>query len=300
MAASEPSLPLEEAAVEAAAPLSTHLSALEPNNEPDNDTAAVTTDAHGGDSDSDISMEADSEDEDNRSAHPAEHQPPAGTALATSGTPTQTNDGPLRKRKSLADPSGLDHHLVSFPETKKVKLQDDGGEHLIHTHHLPADRSRLPAEIWHHIFTFCQPQTLGALLRVNKAFNSYLDPAASQPHEQQPEPSSQGLAQILKPNSIWRASRRTFLPNMPSPLRNKTELDMWRMACSLVCAHCGKLSVGSPSVQPDPSHPGPGMDGVSIIWPFATQSCGPCLLKNSVKVSDNLVRPAREGLFSLT
>lgn len=151
-----------------------------------------------------------------------------------------------------------------------------------------ADRSHLPAVIWHHIFTFCPPRTLGRLLSVNTVFNSYLDPAsavvAKKPLSTLDRPPGKSLEPI-EPNDIWRGSRRSFWPNMPGPLREKTELDMWRLCCSTACQFCGKRDVKKPLPASDPLRTGPGADGVACIWEFRARCCGPCLLSKSLSVS---------------
>ena len=70
------------------------------------------------------------------------------------------------------------------------------------------DLSFLPAEVWHHIFTFVHPTTLGKLLQVNTVFNSYLDPSST------PRWSSRrpGCASGLPPDSLWQGSSRRFWP----------------------------------------------------------------------------------------
>ncbi|KAM7214683.1 hypothetical protein V8F06_009933 [Rhypophila decipiens] len=161
------------------------------------------------------------------------------------------------------------------------------------------DKSLLPPEIWHHIFTLCPPKTLANLLSVNKLFNHYLDPSSSA-LSGSPVPVSQGghgALGPLKPNAIWQASRRLFWPHMPVPLRSKTELEMWRLACSPVCQGCRKTDPRGPPNPPDSSHPGPGPgpgpgpDGVAVIWSFARCLCLSCLLKTSIKEVDLQLMP---------
>lgn len=195
-----------------------------------------------------------------------------------------------KKRKSLADkPDG--QSLLENQEVKKVKTQQPGhiqsplsNGNAISVH---SDRSTLPAEIWHHIFTFCPPRTLGKLLLVNRLFSSYLVPSSTI-RSDEPRPLSAGVLALVKPNSMWQASRRRFWPTMPAPLQDKTELDMWQLSCSSSCQFCGK---SAPVQHPDPSEPwqqGPGTDGIAIIWAFASRSCGTCLLTKSIKVCNYL------------
>ncbi|KAK4229502.1 hypothetical protein QBC38DRAFT_471980 [Podospora fimiseda] len=159
------------------------------------------------------------------------------------------------------------------------------------SHQNPGDRSILSPQIWHHIFTFCPPKSLGNLLAVNKQFNCYLDPASTLDAEipRAIPPKTDALVAYLKPNDIWRASRRLFWPNMPTPLRSKTELDMWRLACSKKCQFCNKTDSRDRSLPFDPRHPGPGSEGTAAIWAFGTRTCASCLVENSTKEVDLLI-----------
>ncbi|KAL1883840.1 hypothetical protein VTK73DRAFT_7628 [Phialemonium thermophilum] len=152
------------------------------------------------------------------------------------------------------------------------------------------DRSLLPPEIWHRIFTFCPPKTLGNLLRVNKLFNFYLDPSAQVPLAQPPS-SAGGALSPVKPDNIWRASRRFFWPHMPVPLRSMTELQSWRLVCSNRCQVCGKQGSRDAQAQTESLKLGPGTDDVAPVWPFALCVCGSCLLKRTIKEIDLLLSP---------
>jgi hypothetical protein len=144
------------------------------------------------------------------------------------------------------------------------------------------DRSLLPPEIWHHILTFIPPRTLGNLLRVNKLFNAYLLPGSAA-GSRIPSSLPSNTLSYLKPDTIWRASRRLFWPRMPGPLRQHSELDMWRLLCSQHCQFCG-LRAEMVSDGSDPWHSGPGSKGLSLIFAFAIASCGPCLVTNTMTV----------------
>ncbi|EFX05587.1 f-box domain containing protein [Grosmannia clavigera kw1407] len=177
---------------------------------------------------------------------------------------------PLRKRKSLGD--GLDDAVrIEEPQAgdpKKVKVGDDG--HPEPAGKLPvvvSGRESIPPEIWHHIFTFCPPKTLGNLLCVNKLFNFYLDPNSAATPTVPPSPPK-SATKLQKPNAIWQAARRLYWPYNPGPLKDKTELDMWRLACSHVCQFCGKKDSRRALPSNDPLRFGPGADGVTCIWAF--------------------------------
>ncbi|KAI1807692.1 hypothetical protein F4811DRAFT_573996 [Daldinia bambusicola] len=167
--------------------------------------------------------------------------------------------------------------------SKKIKLDDEDPSRSLSTVACPLDKSLLPAEIWHRIFTFTPPRTLGNFLSVNKLFSVYLDPSSPY-HYKTPSPLSQSSSRLLKPDVIWQLSRRRFWPRMPTPLQQKTELDMWRLACGRRCQFCGKpdsLSTNSSHNQNDCRH--------QPIWPFALRSCESCLVEKTMKEIDLLL-----------
>jgi hypothetical protein len=172
-------------------------------------------------------------------------------------------------------------------EYKRVKF-DLGGDSALASYrdedgHLRTDRSLLPAEIWHQIFTFTSPRALGRLLQVNKVFRAYLDPSSpTNPHTL--ASLSISVAQKRSPEAIWQASRRFSLPGMPSPLKGFNELEMWILACTDLCQFCDRNGQPVNQISSDQWHSGPGETGVSTIWPFAIRSCGSCLKEKSIKV----------------
>ncbi|KAL2005251.1 hypothetical protein VTN00DRAFT_2461 [Thermoascus crustaceus] len=170
---------------------------------------------------------------------------------------------------------------VDFP-AKRAKL--DGFHSAADTvHSISVDRSKLPKEVWHHIFTFLPPVTLGTLLRVNKAFNFYLTPSETKSLD---SPGTSGLLKSQCPNSIWSASRKLFHPGMPRPLENMTELDMWKLVRGGNCQFCGKAGNLSLFSESSPWEAGPGQNGVRIVWPFGIRSCGECLTERTEKEMD--------------
>lgn len=253
------------------------------------DAHASPINGHGEDVDdsaSDVSMEPQTDDEDD--AHPPDFQPqniPIDALALETSQPVANNhleDSAARKRKSPGYTPDREYGLRALEAAKKVKLEQSskdvqGDEEPV------VDKSALPAEIWHHIFTFCPPRSLGGLLLVNRLFNVYLDPSSSIRRDR-PQPLSSGRLSLLQPNAVWQASRRRFWPNMPSPLQGKTELDMWQLSCSTSCQHCDRQGTLQEQGSSDPWQSGPGKDGVAIIWAFATRACGTCLLVKSIKV----------------
>lgn len=247
-------------------------------------------DGDGDDSASDVSMEPQTDDEDEADLNPQPHNIPVDAFYPTTSQAVANNQAEAtaaKKRKSPGDTLNSEGGLKTMEAAKKVKL-GQSPEGVQDGHKPLADKSALPPEIWHHIFTFCPPRSLGRLLLVNRLFNVYLCPSSSIRRDR-PQALSSGRLSPLQPNSIWQASRRRFWPNMPSPLQGKTELDMWQLSCSTSCQHCGRQGPAQEQGSSDPWHSGPGKDGVAIIWPFATRSCGTCLLVNSIKEIDILL-----------
>ncbi|KAK3301178.1 uncharacterized protein B0H64DRAFT_32769 [Chaetomium fimeti] len=214
---------------------------------------------------------------------------------------SSATDGPFvvgKKRKSPDRDvgSGLAEATSRWPgrDPKKIKLPGDhanlGALSVSTPGNLPGpDWSLLPREVWHYVLTYCPPKSLGKLLAVNKRFNVYLDPA-SPVHADLPS-VTHGALRPMEPNAIWQASRRLFWPQMPAPLRSSPELDMWRLACSPRCQACGRVNARGQTAQ-NPLHPGPGTDGVAVIWAFGSRMCSACLLKSSDKEVDLQISPS--------
>ncbi|KAK4044581.1 hypothetical protein C8A01DRAFT_42762 [Parachaetomium inaequale] len=217
-------------------------------------------------------------------------------SAATNGPPALG-----KKRKSPGDNAGYGHVEATSPRpgngVKKTKLAEghakQGSQSGPALGSRPSpDRSLLPPEIWHYVFTLCPPKSLGKLLAVSKLFNLYLDPASPAHRALRPS-ATQGALRPMEPNAIWQGSRRLFWPSqMPAPLRSKTELDMWRLACSPRCQDCGRLHVRGPVSSRTSRHPGPGADGVAVIWAFGTRMCAACLVNRSDKELDLLISPS--------
>jgi hypothetical protein len=197
-----------------------------------------------------------------------------------------------RKRKLSDQDEGPTSNLSEPAATTSIKKTKLAGENNAQSSSPSGcswklDKSLLPSEVWHHIFTFCPPKSLGRLSVVNRLFNLYLDPASSV-RRNLPSSLSRGVLEPMEPNAIWQASRRLFWSKMPAPLRSITELDMWRLACSHKCQSCGKVDSRGQTPLPSPRHPGPGSGGVAMIWAFGARMCGPCIIRKSIKVREEL------------
>ncbi|KAI1137057.1 hypothetical protein F5Y05DRAFT_414778 [Hypoxylon sp. FL0543] len=241
---------------------------------------------------SDVSM-SDSEDEGERNSLIStgnEYIPiqptlsPAPAAAAVCGY--QKSQGTSKKRKSLDQTDSLYTALSA----KKVKLDEDYSQ-ATPTASYPSDKSLLPPEIWHRIFSFVPPRALGNLLRVNKLFNAFLDPSSRYQSKFPPSPSRTSVPR-MKPDAIWQLSRRRTWLRMPAPLQQKTELDMWRLACGKRCQTCGKTDLASLTSSDDErcckSQP---------IWAFGIRSCGPCLVEKTISEANLLLSPSVPSLL---
>jgi len=181
----------------------------------------------------------------------------------------------MRKRKATEDPS-------------RSAKRSNHGDGLLFSREPECNKfSHLPPEIWHHIFTFLPPPTLGNLKQTSKLFNSYLDPHSP---TMTPIPASApgGSLSCLKPDAIWQASRRCFWPRMPAPLKGCSEVDMWQLVCSSRCQICGKI--GTPYLKDDRRKTSEepvikaGTAPLFLVLPFAVKTCAECLVQKTCKV----------------
>jgi hypothetical protein len=218
------------------------------------------------DSDSDVSMSASTDEEDDH-------------ILSSNSAENPEQSQVPRKRKHLSEsPTGQSEDENSNEVRKRAKPSGSVVPYRTAEGLLRLDKSLLPPEVWHRVFIFCHPRILGALLQVNKSFNTYVDPSSTVPSAVL---SPQYVLQLLSPDAIWRASRLLFHNGMPGPLAGSSELEMWKLACSSRCQFCGKMSSHGTM---DQWHPGPGENGVARIWTFGVRSCGPCLEQKTTKV----------------
>jgi hypothetical protein len=241
---------------------------------------------------SDVSMSAETDDSDGdddtgKPRHPESVQQQSAIQNLDSALPGDIS----RKRKVPSDtfdpsdnlPRG--HEETEGSKRLKLDLAPDLTLENLRTPEgrLPSDRSLLPAEIWHHIFTFMPPRALGRLLRLNKTFRAYLDPTLPS-NSSNVASLSRSIVPLREPEVIWLNSRKLFRPWMPSPLEGMSELGMWKLACNFTCDFCGKRQIPISSMSTDQWHSGPGESGVRSIWAFAIRACAHCLQQRTVKV----------------
>lgn len=244
---------------------------------------------HNDDSESDVSMSTDSEDEDDNHSNLVS-EPTAPFIHDLIKPATVEADEPVKEASKKRKYSGLSEtpmgglqDITVHEIRKRLKPDESLQSHWTSEGHLCKDKSLLPPEIWHHIFTFCPPRVLGLLLQVNRTFNAYLDTSSL---DHSPKPLSRSVLQILTQDSIWRASRHLHFQGTPAPLAGKTELDMWKLACGTLCQFCGKKRQTNSNISTDLWHPGPGENGVVTVWSFGIRACGSCLQSRSTKVGD--------------
>lgn len=186
-------------------------------------------------------------------------------------------DNPSDEPSSKEPPNGYIHIGYDDPgRIKKPRLDHDV---------TASDKSLLPMEIWHYIFSYLDPKTLGTLLRVKKTFHSFLVSKQTVPTGN--SPSTHGILKPLSANFIWASARKSYYSGMPRPLANMTELDMWQLIGLSTCQSCGKndLTNQLPTTHVSSWERGPGINGVRIFWPFGIRTCSKCFLEWTKKVS---------------
>jgi hypothetical protein len=237
-------------------------------------------------------MSADTDGEDDQGLDPSAVQLNTDAHNSEQSAPVLSTDPATegsKKRKYSSStqetPNGRLNNGVNEDFRKRLKPDEALQKFRDPEGSLTKNKSLLPAEIWHYIFTFCPPRALGSLLQVNKSFNAYL------------EPSSQGVSidslqgsatKVFQSDTIWKTSRLLFRYGMPGPLAGKSELDMWKLACGASCQFCNKKQLQS-MVPGDQWHPGPGENGVVPIWSFGIRTCGSCLEQKSTKVGNDFL-----------
>ncbi|QYS99184.1 F-box domain-containing protein [Trichoderma simmonsii] len=220
-----------------------------------------------------------------------------GTQLVSSDSSTLGSPSARKRRRLESSSEG------EGKTSKKTRIIS-ASQHSVDVVFGPAepprhDRSRqLPAELWHHIFSFLSPVTLGRCLRVNRLFHKYLDPVSPFISTSVIHVPTTRILPTLPPDAIWRASRCLHWPAMPAPLKGKFELDMWRFACIRFCQFCGQLDKTYNTTEDSSKPRRPGNTTVSPIFPFFINSCGNCLVGRSIKELDFYVSTSRPSLIS--
>lgn len=145
----------------------------------------------------------------------------------------------------------------------------------------------LPAEVWQHIFLYLSPDSLSCCLRVNKRFRAYLSSVSASQSVRLPSRRT-GL-KLMDSDAIWTSARKLFALNLPRPLSDFTEMQMFQLLGGIYCQMCGTPPTGPVDAR-TPFDAGPGAHGVRIIWSFRARLCGSCFDATVLKVGYHAYR----------
>lgn len=130
----------------------------------------------------------------------------------------------------------------------------------------------LPQAIWAEIFCFLHPADLARQRRTCELFQK-----------------------TLEDESIWRRSRKCYLPDHPRPVFGLTEWDMlsimWGKGCML-CEDGSNRRVGN-------TRPTSIKDSATIYWQFRVRCCKGCLGENTTKVREKTTMSLAACLLTL-
>ncbi|KAK5117668.1 hypothetical protein LTR62_005091 [Meristemomyces frigidus] len=210
---------------------------------------------------------------------------PAPTEPSVSGTKRKLSDA-TNARDTL-------EQALQEDSTKKPRLSS--AQSKAATEVCPADK--LPTELWQQVFLRLTPAILCRLLSVSKKFNHILTGIVDQVAAPKKKLQKASTVRVIDSDTIFKEARQKFMPNMPRPPFDLTELDMLKLLGGKDCQFCGRLPLSVPATSP--FNAGPGHTGVRVIWPFAVRTCGPCWDANTIKDVALLVTPnagLRSGL----
>lgn len=130
----------------------------------------------------------------------------------------------------------------------------------------------LPQAIWAEIFCFLHPADLARQRRACELFQ-----------------------RTLEDESIWRRSRKCYLPDHPRPVFGLTEWDMlsimWGKGCML-CEDGSNRRVGN-------TRPTGLKDSATTYWQFRVRCCKGCLGENTTKVREKTIMSLAACLLTL-
>lgn len=237
-----------------------------------------------GDGESDEEGEVSSSEDENASSNKGPAARQAGQKRpADESSPTSTS---LRADADVA--AAVNKRVKLTPLHDALQTGDWRTDYRDQEGRLLKDFSKLPAQIWTHIFTYAPPSTLADLSKISRGFRNLLVSTGPVDTSSGP-PVTGGVLKPLAPDSVWALSRKLYYPSMPVPLEKQSEFDMWNLLERRKCQFCGKSGQDASEASPGlPWEPALGDDGVKIIWPFGVRSCGACLVKHSEKVSSVL------------
>lgn len=143
---------------------------------------------------------------------------------------------------SLSRQLGFANRRGSSDDNTRVDDQEASSSPL-DAKHLPKALT-LPSGIWEDVFAYLSPEKLAQLRGTCRLFRRY-----------------------LLNESIWRASRKQFMPEMPKPVFMLKEWEMLALVKGSSCMICG-----------DKAYPR------AIYWAFRVRCCNQCFSQNVTKV----------------
>lgn len=187
---------------------------------------------------------------------------------ATPSAPFDAASATKRKAKALPSPDAQKKRKLGSSQSQSAPDPPDPGRY-----------AKLPPELWQHVFSFCSLADLGRLIQVNRSFLAHLTDVRNVSSSK----SDVGCLSLLKSESLWASARNALSTKPPKPLPGFTERQMCQLAWAKRCQFCNKPNELKPGDRI--WQKGPGKAGVRPIWPFAINSCGPCLLERCQTVS---------------
>lgn len=164
-------------------------------------------------------------------------------------------------------PASVSEYVGALVETKRTKLSFTST--IIPK---PFLCPILPQALWAEIFCFLPPTDLARQRRTCKLFQ-----------------------RTLEDESIWRQSRKYYLPDYPRPVFGLNEWDMlcmmWGKGCML-CEDGSSRRVGN-------TRPTGLKDFATAYWQFRVRCCKGCLVENTTKVRERAIANLETCLLTL-
>lgn len=159
-------------------------------------------------------------------------------------------------------PASVSEYIGALVETKRAKLSSTST--MIPK---PSLCPILPQALWAEIFCFLPPTDLARQRRTCGLFQ-----------------------RTLEDESIWRQSRKYYLPDHPRPVFGLTE---WEMLCIMWGKGCMLCEDGSNRRSTSLK------DSATAYWQFRVRCCKGCLVENTTKVRERAITNLRVCLLTL-
>lgn len=130
----------------------------------------------------------------------------------------------------------------------------------------------LPQTLWAEIFCFLPPTDLARQRRTCELFQK-----------------------TLEDESIWRQSRKNYLPDHPRPVFGLTE---WEMLCMMWGKGC-MLCEDGPNRRVGNTRTTGLKDSATAYWQFRVRCCKGCLVENTTKVRERAITNLEACLLTL-